>query len=277
MPLTPLDPARPVGWEPDLPVDDTILRQFVTNWTISIEAHGFPGAGRTLRRDDLAAVDLGRRAFGGNIATLTAPLFPEMLDGVMAALDTFYGFRGSGGPGTVFIFSPWPTPDLRPHGWTLLGHEPLMYRPVGGAAPPDPPGLRITEVCDEVDLNAFARTIVRGFGTTAHAETEPMPVFGSGVLADPRHRLWLGWAGNTPVAAASSFTTVRLTNVTFVATVPEARGRGYGAAITWRATFADPALPAALLSTDEGRPLYARLGYLPLLRFAVRSRERPGA
>ncbi|MCC6315456.1 MAG: N-acetyltransferase, partial [Thermomicrobiales bacterium] len=35
-----------------------------------------------------------------------------------------------------------------------------------------------------------------------------------------------------------------------------------------------PALPALLLSSDEGRPVYARMGFLPLLRWTYWSRRR---
>ena len=41
-----------------------------------------------------------------------------------------------------------------------------------------------------------------------------------------------------------------------VATGPDARGRGYGAAVTARATFADPGQPAVLIASDDGRPVY---------------------
>src|SRR5688500_15251006 len=132
MPVVVLDPALRAGWEPDTPVDDSLLRRFLVNWTGSIEAHGVPFSARVLRRDDLAAVDLGRPSFGGNVATLLAPLYAEHVAEVMAALEEFYSFSAGSYSGTAFLFSPWPTPDLRPHGWTLDGYEPLMFRPVGG-------------------------------------------------------------------------------------------------------------------------------------------------
>ena len=59
--------------------------------------------------------------------------------------------------------------------------------------------------------------------------------------------------------------------------MPEARRRGYGAALTWRATLADPTLPALLLATAEGQPVYERMGYMSLFRFALWSRDRPGS
>jgi hypothetical protein len=44
---------------------------------------------------------------------------------------------------------------------------------------------------------------------------------------------------------------------------------GYGAALTWRATLTEAGLPAILLASDDGRPVYQRMGFLPLLRFTV--------
>jgi hypothetical protein len=276
MPVTVLDPALRAGWEPDTPVEDSLLRRFLANWTASIEAHGVPAGGRALRRDDLAAADLGRPSFGGNVATLLAPLFPAGVAEVMAALDGFYRFSTGEHRGTAFLFSPWPTPDLRPHGWSLLGHEPLMLRPAGGHLPPPPPGLRIEEVRDEAGLRAFEVAIVRGFGSSDPELQQPGAVFGPDILGDARVRLWVGWEEDRPVSAAAAFVAAGINDVTLVGTVPEARRRGYGAALTWRATLADPTLPALLLSTDEGRPVYERMGYLPLFRFTVWSRDRPG-
>jgi hypothetical protein len=43
-----------------------------------------------------------------------------------------------------------------------------------------------------------------------------------------------------------------------------------------RATLADPALPAMLIATDEGRPVYEQIGYMTLFRFTIWSRSRPG-
>jgi hypothetical protein len=271
------DPHLRAGWEPDTPVGDSLLRRFLVNWTASIEAHGTPLGGRVLRRDDLAAVDLGRPSFGANVATLLAPLSPAGVDGVMAALDDFYEFARGDASGTAYLFSPWPTPDLQPHGWTLLGYEPLMFRPAGGEAPPLPPGLRIEEVRDEESLRAFEIAIVRGFESAELEAQGPGAVFGVGILADDRFRLWVGWQEDRPVSGAATFVAAGINDVTIVGTVPEARRRGYGAALTWRATLADSTLPALLLATDEGRGVYEQIGYISLFRFTVWSRERPGA
>lgn len=277
MPIKMLDPNLRAGWEPDTPVTDSLLRRFLVNWTMSIEAHVSPLGGRSLRRDDLAAVDLGRPSFGGNVATLLVPLFTEDVDEVAAVLDDFYGFSAGGFFGAVFLFSPWPTPDLRPHGWTLVDYQPLMLRPAGGAAPPLPPGLRIEEVSDEEGLRAFEVAMVRGFQMHELEGQGPGSAFSAGMLADARHRLWIGWEGERPISAAAAFIAEGINDVTLVATVPEARQRGYGAALTWQATLADPTLPALLIATQDGRPVYERIGYTSLFRFTLWSQDRPGS
>ena len=47
------------------------------------------------------------------------------------------------------------------------------------------------------------------------------------------------------------------------------RGRGAGAVVTWAATLADPNRPAVLLASDDGRPIYARMGYVAVERWTA--------
>ncbi len=73
-----------------------------------------------------------------------------------------------------------------------------------------------------------------------------------------------------------AFVAEAVVSVYAVATLPDARGRGYGAALTWRATTVEPSLPAMLQASDLGRPIYERLGYTTLLRLKLWERARPG-
>jgi hypothetical protein len=275
MPVTVIDSNLTAGWEPETPVTDSLQRRFIVNWTRSLEAHGVPLGGRTLRQDDLAAVDLGRPAEIANVATLLAPLFPDGVNEAVAALDDFYRFSTGETSGTVFLFSAWPTPDLRPHGWSIVGYEPLMLRPAGGEMPPPLPGLRIEEVRDEESLRAFEATTIRGFPLPELEGQGPGTAFSPDILNDERTRMWLGWEEDRPVCIAATYVEAGINNVNLVATVPEARRRGYGAALTWRASLADPVLPALLIATDEGRPVYEQIGYMTLFRFTIWSRSRP--
>ena len=82
-------------------------------------------------------------------------------------------------------------------------------------------------------------------------------------------RAWIGSVGDRDVSVATAFTHAGVNQVEMVATVPDARGKGYGAAVTWRATLADPDLPAVLISSDDGRSVYERMGYIPLTRWTL--------
>ena len=92
---------------------------------------------------------------------------------------------------------------------------------------------------------------------------------------NPDPRQWVGWVEGDPVACSAAWVEHGINNVTLVATVPDARRRGYGEALTWHAALADPALPSMLLSEDIARPVYERMGYLPLLRLTLWYRGRP--
>jgi predicted GNAT family acetyltransferase len=61
-----------------------------------------------------------------------------------------------------------------------------------------------------------------------------------------------------------------------VAVVPDARRRGYGAALTLRATNVQPGQPASLVPSPMAARLYERLGYASIGYFSVwHRRSRP--
>ena len=80
-------------------------------------------------------------------------------------------------------------------------------------------------------------------------------------------RAFIGWDGDRPVATASATVHGGVNHVEMVSTMSDCRGRGYGEAITWAATQADPTLPAVLVASDLGRPVYERMGYLAVDRW----------
>src|SRR5262245_61299281 len=52
------NPHLRAGWEPETPVTDSLLRRFLVNWTLGIEAHALSLGGRRLQQDGLAAADV---------------------------------------------------------------------------------------------------------------------------------------------------------------------------------------------------------------------------
>jgi hypothetical protein len=247
------------GWEPATPGDDSILRAFVLS---SAEVSAWVAeraGGRAQRWDDVAAADAGSPVLFDNLVVLLAPPAYIDLADVVARVSAFYP------PERHFVLlSPWPTPDLAPHGLQLMGHPPFMTRAAGGSVPAVPDGLRIVEVADAATLADVLVVLSGGFGIPVDGSPLSDPALLGGPL-----RIWVGYAGGQPVATAAARVSHGVIDVEAVATLPDCRGRGYGEALTWAATLADPALPAVLYASDIGRPVYERMGYLTQFRFTL--------
>ncbi|MCA1695744.1 MAG: GNAT family N-acetyltransferase [Actinobacteria bacterium] len=60
----------------------------------------------------------------------------------------------------------------------------------------------------------------------------------------------------------------------YIATLHSARGRGIGRAMAAQATVSASQVPAMLIASDLGRPVYERLGYRSLLRYTLWAEQR---
>lgn len=225
---------------------------------------------RTARRPwseqgGLAVAWQGDRGLFTNAAVVCSP--PADWDDVPATVAAVIPTRAP-----AVLMSPFTTPDLSERGWHRVGHPPLMARLPGGAtAPPVPPELRIHEVVDQPGLEVFERTLVDGFPSVEQQPYRWGGCFHEDILGGAT-RFWVGYVQGRAVSTAASHTAAHVNNVEFVATLPEHRRRGYGAAVTWAATTADPSLPAVLLASDPGRPVYERLGYVVLTHWTLWAR-----
>ena len=249
------------GWEPDVPVDDTMLRQFVFNSADRIRHQAKAIGGVWKEWDDVCAADHGLPTAFGNQAILLRPLTDATAADVTGRLrDTFAGPH--------VVFSAWPTPDLRPYGYGLIGHPPFMVRPQGGSAPVRPPELKVTEATDAAAMETYERAFVEGYPVPELLAYERGRVFGARLLGGIT-RAWVGSVDGRPVAVSMAITSRGVVAVENVATLPDARGRGYGAAVTATAALSTPDLPAVLIASDDGRSVYERLGFLPISRFTL--------
>ena len=94
-------------------------------------------------------------------------------------------------------------------------------------------------------------------------------MFRPAVIDVPGVTFWLGTLDGEPIGTAAAHHARAVNGVEMIACMPKARGRRVGEALTWAATLARPELPAALIASDTGRPVYARMGYLPITRFSL--------
>lgn len=133
------------------------------------------------------------------------------------------------------------------------------------------PELSIERVRHADALREFEAVSTAGFGLLP---VPPFSLHAPGVLDDPRMAVWLGRVGGRAVTAAMSFIDGGLVGVYGVATLPEARRRGYGEAITRRALGLASGLPSVLQPSLMGAGMYRRLGYRPFATFSTWFRKR---
>lgn len=255
------------GWGPDTPPDDTFKRRAVlvhASWPVAVaSALGCPSR-RTNRWSGAHLANTGELT---NPVILTQPVPQPDAASLVAEIGDLI-------PATTpyFLLNPWVGPDLAPHGLALLGHPPLMVRFPAPRPDRDPGGVRVVEVRDEADLAMAEGILIAGYpmpGSTPGSVLQPG-------LLDGTTRVWLGYVDDEPVSVAAAHQAAGAILVEYVAVLPAARGRGAGAAVTWAATLADPEVPAVLVASDDGRPTYERMGYLPLERWTAWLRP-PGA
>jgi hypothetical protein len=246
------------GWEPDAPPDDTLKRRAVlvhAGWPVAIAA----ALGVPYRRTDRwSGALVGEVGELSNPVVLTAPLAAEDAADLLAEVAELV-------PPTspYFLLNAWLTPDLTPHGLVLIGHPPLMVRFPAPGPSGEPDGVRVVEATDAETLALAERVLIEGYPM---ASAEPGSVLRPGLL-DGTTRVWLGYVDGEPASVACAHQAAGATLVEYVAALPAARGRGAGAAVTWRATLVDPEAPAVLVASDDGRPTYERMGYLAIERW----------
>jgi hypothetical protein len=249
------------GWEPDLPPEDTLVRQAVlvhASWPVAVAG----AAGRPWQSSE--------RWAGGWIGDRGALTNPVVLTQPLTHVEDVLGEIGALIPPSVpyLLLSPWPTADLQEHGLVLIGHPPLMVR---FPAPPTP--LRrwsgeVREIRDPAELTVAERVLVEGYPMPELDPLNPGDLLGP-TLLQTATRLWIAWLDGAPVAMAAAHSAAGVTLVEYVASLPAARGRGAGAAVTWAATLADPDRPAVLIASDDGRSVYSRMGFLAVERWSA--------
>ena len=219
----------------------------------------------------LAMIDCGSPCPFGNIAHLAHPLSSS---DAAQLVDLMLEFYGAGEGGSFLLFSAYPTPDLGALGLDLSGHPPMMVRPAG-TAPSNDTGLRVEVVRDAGQLADFERTMIEAYPAPELAPFGSQArLFGDALLTTD-WTLYVGYEGDRVVATSAAFVSEHVVAVEMVSSREECRRRGYGLAITAAAATTRTDRPSALLSSDLGNPVYRRLGFLPLLRYALWMGRRP--
>lgn len=130
------------------------------------------------------------------------------------------------------------------------------------------PGLEIIAAESESEVLDWVNTFDRGMvGIEPRGEAHPwLSPFSELYLGDAGSRLFVAMAGGELVACSLAVIGGGAVGLYGVATVPEHRGKGYGAAITaaglhWGRDQGETA--GILHATAMGLPVYRRLGFEP--------------
>src|SRR5690606_35448284 len=131
-------------------------------------------------------------------ATLLRPPDPATFPHVLDRIEAFF----SEGTGEVHLWSAWPTPDLRPRGWRLVGYPPLLVRPPAATVPPPehPAGrtVGIEDVRDPAGLADWERIAVEGYPLDDLIGAPPGSLAAPRLLSDARLRFAIGRESTEP-------------------------------------------------------------------------------
>ncbi|MBX7433692.1 GNAT family N-acetyltransferase [Mycobacterium sp. Y57] len=247
------------GWEPDLPAGDSLVRQAVLAHVAWADAVARAAGGTVVERPGWSG------GFGGTSSPmLNWVLVTEPPRDWAALIGDIRDYQPADSP--LLVISPIPTPDLAPMGLSLVGHPPLMWRPTSTITTEPATKLDVRQAVSPTELVDAERVLVEGYPLPELAEDSGLNFYRP-ELPTETCRVFVAYDGVTPVATSVALSAAGATVVENVAVLPSARGLGAGAAITWAATVAWTDQPAVLIASDDGQPVYERLGFLRLVRW----------
>jgi hypothetical protein len=255
------------GWLADTPIDDTLLRQFLHNQGDVNAIFAAALDGRADRDDDVYLADALSPVPYMNQALLTRPL-DGTEDAVLDRAESFF----AASPFTVTLLSIWPTPDLTRRGWELVGHPAFVAR---GVAPNDftpPPDVEVRRAATAEELASAERVVIEGYPIEEAAGSPPGSLFPPALL-DGGVVVRLGLLDDEAVAVGNAHVGHGVVNLCLGATLPAARRRGVWQSLVWARVADAPDRPAVAYTSDDSRPGFIRMGFLPITRFTMWARS----
>jgi GNAT superfamily N-acetyltransferase len=218
--------------------------------------------GEARERDGVLVTASGLPTSQFNIAWVTRPL-AKPRETLQWAIDYFDARRLPFIVRTRERFDPASEAAMQGLGLGYTDWVPGMILEMAGRGRPGKAidGLRISDATDDDTLAANAALLSASFGAPRHFARQLIMCATAG---PPDTETYTGYLDGKAVATCSLFLTGRVAGIYNVSTLPEARGRGIGEAMTWRAVEVGAergALIASLQASDMGRPVYERMGF----------------
>ncbi len=251
------------GWRPDTPVSDSVLRRFLFNQSDLGDLIADAAGGRHARTPAVALADVGVPVPYLNQAVLLEPVLTTDSP-VLAGIDEFF----AAGHHPAMVLSAWPTPDLTSRGWVLVGHPMFVLRAPAEHRFRSNQGVAVRLAHTPADLAVAESVAVRGYPLPEAAGLPANALFGAGLLDSALH-IRIAAVEGTPAAIGSSHVGHGMVNLCLAATLPTARRRGAWESLVWARIDDGPGLPAAAFTSDDSRPGFLRMGFLPITRFTL--------
>lgn len=247
------------GWDHETPDDDNLVRRFLLNQAALSVTLAEAAGGEVVRPPGVVATWYPTSVIYNNMAVLTSPLTPD-------ALDAVEGLYSAGRTGT--LLSSWPTEDLSTRGWVLMGHPMFVVRAPGHLSVPARDGVTTTVCCTAEELATAEQVAIAGYPLPEAAGAAPNSVYGEATLESPL-LVRLGHVDGEPVSVAASHVSHDVINLCLAATLPAGRRRGVWARLVADRANDEEHLPTCAITSDDSRPGFVKLGFLPVHRMTM--------
>jgi hypothetical protein len=132
-------------------------------------------------------------------------------------------------------------------------------------------GVEVRDVTTVDELHALERVAVEGYPLDEAKGLPPGSVFSETLLESPI-TLRIGSVDGEPVSGAAALDAHGVVNLCFAATLPAGRRRGVWSALVWARVNQAPDHAAVAFTSDDSRPGFVRMGFLPVTRFTLLAR-----
>jgi GNAT superfamily N-acetyltransferase len=143
--------------------------------------------------------------------------------------------------------------------------NPGMVLPASTEPPPTPAGVAVLRV-GRAEFERWRGLLVEGGLPTAFAEA----LFPPALADDPEVALFIGTLDGRPVGTSAAVRTGDVAGVYAVGTIPAARRRGVGEALTWATVAAARdwgCRTVTLQSSEMALPIYTRMGFRTVVSY----------
>lgn len=268
------DEQLETGYGTATPLDDSFCNDYQLSLADAYTALADKRGDRVLHDAGVTLCDAASPSRFLNVAIVREPSSDA---GWRVLADRVRGFFTKGSGGSFLLYSAWPTPDLATYNFACVGHPLLMIRWPAPVTVDPILCFEIRAVTDKVGAEAWESVFIESFPVRELQPFRPGSILPPPTLAAPGWQHWVGYLDGVAVATASAYVGKHHLNVENISTLERARGRGIGRCMTATATAARPDLPAMLIASDLGRPVYSRLGYQSLLHYTLWAGDREGS